>query len=403
MQNRSTDLPSRQTETPPLASKSHVPFLDYFRAFAILFVVLIHSGNAVLLRGISDGGAETASGVRTVVHILSHNSTVYFALISGVLYAFTLHRKPHLPFLKSRVLNVFVPYAVISIGLTVLLYGYASYTGRAAFDPLGLARLTAYNVALGEAWNTLWYIPVVMVLYIISPPLLAIVRTPSWQWLAVAIALVPLFVSRTGSEVTPAMIAFFIGVYVVGLAIGADLDRALTVFRKSRGVLWIAVVCSATAVAFLDARGIEFLGQTSLRESAIYILRLAISGLVLLWLYEHCESFGTRTSALLLLFANYAFGIYFLHGPLLRPIARVLGEAVPVGDPWLAVSIAICAAFVLALTISTVIVHVIVRTTSPFSRYLIGAVAAKPAKATGRNSRTDSTDVAAQPPLQQRS
>ena len=260
----------------------------------------------------------------------------------------------------------------------------------------------AFGVALGEAWNTLWYIPVVMVLYVISPPLLGIVRKPSWQWLAVAIALVPLFVSRTGSEVTPAMIAFFIGVYVVGLAIGADLDRALTVFRRYRGVLWIVVACSAAGVAFLDARGIEFIGQTSVRESAIYVLRLALSGLVLLWLYEHCASFGARASALLLLIANYAFGIYFLHGPLLRPIAKGLGEFVPAGDPWLAISLTVCAAFVIALAISTLIVHLIVRTTSPFSRYLIGAVAAKPAKASSQNNRVQGAGLSGQPPLHQR-
>lgn len=355
--------------------RAHLAYLDHFRAFAILSVVMIHAGNALLLRGLEGFPAESFSPYRTGLHILVHNSTVYFALISGILYAHTLYRKPHGPFLRSRLSNVALPYALVSIALTLAFIGVAVLRGGDSGTLLSVLGTLAYNVLLGEAWNTLWYIPVVMVLYLISPVLITCVRNRRWQAITAVIVLLPLFVSRTGSTVTASMIVYFIGVYTVGIMVGLDLEKSLQLIRKHRAALAFAALLSALGVAILDWRQFEFVGPISVRESVIYILRLSLSGLVLLWMSNAAEQWSDRTKRWSCLLAAYAFGIYFLHGPLLRVIAQVIGSSVPAGEPAIAVILAMAATFLVGLLVSMLLVWIVVRITGRYSKQIIGAAA----------------------------
>lgn len=349
-----------------------LPYLDEFRGVAIAFVVLIHANNAMLQRGIDYDPTE-ASAIWTAFHILSHNSTVYFALISGILYAYSLKRKPHSEFLQSRFKAVVLPYVLFSTGLTLLLaWRDALRDGARPEDSMLLGRI-AYNIVFGEAWNHLWYIPVITFLYVISPLLLRMVQERSMRWLVIVSVALPLVVSRTATEVTPAMLVYFIGVYVTGLLIGLDPERMLERLRRTWPLLVLAAVIASGAVAFLDFAGIEFVGPTSVRESAVYVLRISLGILMLIALREASGSLPTILSRTLKLLAAYSFGIYFIHAPLLRPIVQVLGRFVPEDDHGHVLVAGVLVAFVISLLLSILLVKLAKLVSGKNSKFLIGS------------------------------
>lgn len=350
-----------------------LPYLEEFRGVAIAFVVLIHANNAMLQRGIEHDPSE-ASAIWTAFHILSHNSTVYFALISGILYAYSLKRRPHGEFMQSRFMAVVLPYALFSTGLTLLLaWRDTLREGTRPDDTIPLLGRVAYNIVFGEAWNHLWYIPVITFLYVISPLLLRLVQEQSMRWLVIVLVVLPLVASRTATEVTPAMLVYFIGVYVTGLLIGLDPERTLERLRRAWPWLALAAVAASAAVAFLDFTGIEFVGPTSIRESAIYVLRISLGILMLIALREARRGLPTILSRTLKLLAAYSFGIYFIHAPLLRPIVQVLGRFVPEEDPGFVLVAGVLAAFVASLALSVLLVKLIKLVCGRNSKFLIGS------------------------------
>jgi len=207
--------------TPRSSAASYVKYLDHFRAIAILQIVVLHAGHALFLRGLAEQVPD-GNPVSALVDVLFRNATIYFSLISGIIYARVFASRPYAPFIRARFRNVGIPYLVVTAIFTTLLW-YRS--GGAADGDFGsLIRRVAYNTALGDAWNTLWYIPVILFLYAISPLLFHLVVTPRWRWISVALIALPLVFSRTGTVLTPSIVIYFLGAYVAGLWIGRDLD-----------------------------------------------------------------------------------------------------------------------------------------------------------------------------------
>src|SRR3546814_10143080 len=67
---------------------------------------------------------------------------------------------------------------------------------------------------------------------------------PRWRWLMALLIVLPLAVSRTGTELTPAITIYFMGAYVFGLWLGRDLDARLDLMERSAS--WIALVAGVS-------------------------------------------------------------------------------------------------------------------------------------------------------------
>ncbi len=330
---------------------------------------MIHASNAILNRGVvrvNDG----FDPVRTGFDLLGRGATVYFALISAIAFAHVMHRKAYSEYLRSRFFAVIVPYVVVTIALTLAL------AGRGGLDPAVVAELPeriGRNILLGKAWNTLWYIPVIAILYVLSPLLLRLVNTRALTWLAVLLALLPLVVSRTGTTITPQMIVYFAGVYIVGLAVGRDVDRWVCAIASKWRWFAVAAIASVLTICLLDIADFDTLGHTSLVGSAFYVFRLSSAGLILVALKDHVGKIPVAGARFLKLAATYSFGIYFVHGPLLRPIAKAVGGTIPPDQPAWALVAGAVFTFVLGLALSIAIVALVRKIAGRWSRQLIGS------------------------------
>lgn len=356
--------------TPRSSAASYVKYLDHFRAVAILQIVVLHAGHALFLRGFA-GPLPDSNPVFALTDVLFRNATIYFSLISGVIYARVFSSRPYAPFLRARFRSVGVPYLVVTTIFTALLW-YRS-GGAADADLGGLIRLVAYNAALGEAWNTLWYIPVILFLYAISPLLFRLVVTPRWRWASVVLVVLPLVVSRTGTELTPSIVIYFLGAYVAGLWIGRDLDAALD--RAGKSVGWIAVAGGLASVVLLVLflNGIESHGVVSIHETLFYVQRLSLGLLTLLALRIWAAKPNAWRDWTLGVTAAASFGIYFLHGPLVRPVAAHVGPLVPAGQPYWALALGVGATFIGGLALSWAVILLARALLGRHSRLVLGA------------------------------
>src|SRR3546814_12256680 len=91
----------------------------------------------------------------------------------------------------------------------------------------------------------------------------------------------PLAVSRTGTELTPAMTIYFMGAYMFGLWLGRDLDARLDLMERSAS--WIALVAgvSTAALSILYLADLDGRGPVSIRERLFYIQRRSLGALIL--------------------------------------------------------------------------------------------------------------------------
>lgn len=356
---------------PSHGAAAHLGYVDLFRGFSIVQVVLIHAGNALLLRGLPAWHGDAAA-VQALLHIVAHDATVYFAIISGLLYGHLFARRPHRRFLAQRLSAVALPYAAVTLMLT-LAGNATAQAALAAHDAPLLARTLATNLVTGATWNTLWYIPVILVLYLVSPSLLAALRGPRLRWPGAVLMLAPLLASRTGTEVTPAMIVYFAGAYAIGIAVGLDLEARLAWLRQRATWLGLVAATATIALVLLYVLERDAWHGVSLRESAFYLQRATIALLLLLWARAREAALLPGARAATGFVAGAAFGIYFVHGPILRPVARLIGAWVPDDQPWWALVAAIAATFAAGLLLSLGLVQLLRVLFGRRSRLLIGA------------------------------
>ena len=146
----------------------------YFRAFAIVSVMLTHMWVGPVLAG-SEDAARLQDSLRLC---LFHSATIYFVFISGYLFDFVNRRKgPFSPlrFYKSKIVNVFCPYLVLS--LLLLAAGWVSHhwfgydipfinDGTPVASPGDVLRCLAYGSASLVPY---WYIPFIMTVFSAGP------------------------------------------------------------------------------------------------------------------------------------------------------------------------------------------------------------------------------------------
>ncbi|WP_338424610.1 acyltransferase [Sphingopyxis kveilinensis] len=351
----------------------HIDYLDPFRAFAILQVVLIHGGNALLLRGLPSLDAE-GSAAYALLHIIAHDSTIYFAVISGVLYGHLFWRRDHRVFMQGRLAKIGLPYTVITLVLTTLFWTVERLKTGSDADLPGLVVEFCRNIAFGDAWNTMWYIPVILVLYLISPILWALQNRPEMRWILAVIIILPIIATRTGTMLTPQIFLYFLGSYTAGMWIGTDTEKKIDLLSKHVSALLLTLLGASLLLGWMFARQIDMWGVVSLRESVFYIQRLAASALVLIWFRQWVRrGISPRIRSISEYLAVASFGIYFVHGPLLRPIARLIGSWVSADQRWWVLAAAILATMIAGLLLSILIVEGVRRIVPKHAKRLIGA------------------------------
>lgn len=360
------------TQQPSTGDRDYYHYLDYFRAFAILGVVAVHSWGPItaLSGGFGQPPTDSAKVMLAISGAFFHNSTIYFAVISGLLFSLILKRYSWRKFYTKKFKDVFIPFAIISV--PYLFYSKQIFIPAQvpAMATLDVIKSIPLSLATGSAFGQLWYIPILIMLFML---------TPLFQWLAnrrslwpiiLLLLIMPLFVTRVWPEFSFKNLAYFIGPYLGGMILGTYHDDLMPRIREYRRLLWGVMLSTSGVLLYLYYQKIPEFHGVSFQESIGYIQKMCLSVLIL----DLLRQFESRISPKLKIFANYAFSIYFIHmffSLTLSVKIVVAGLTKEANSMMIFVYGGIV--FILSLSLSMGITWIVKKLTGQYSRMLIGA------------------------------
>lgn len=242
--------------------------------------------------------------------------------------------------------------------------------GLTLFDgsPLEFTALVGKNLITGGAIFSFWYIPVLFVLYLATPIFAKLLTIKKAKWLVVLIILAPLVCSRAWPDITWTNYAYFLGAYMLGMVVGANYRK--TIELTERYVLLVALMAAASTSVLVGLFYLESpkWGMIIFTESAWYVQKIAIAGLVIL-LFERTMIGVPKWLDVL---GTYAFSIYFLHAYLLFEMYDVMAKIIsaPTSLP-IILALAILNV-VLVIAISVVITYALKLLLGKYSRSIVG-------------------------------
>lgn len=359
-----------------MIKKGYLGYIHSFRGFAILNIVAIHAFAFALLIPLNFEADRTAP-MYVLNEMLFHDSTLYFALISGLLFSSILRSRGYRRFYQGKLLYVLSPYIVCTVIFSMMRWNDLG-TGLLALpsDMSDYLGSILPNLLSGEAQFTYWYIPVLLFMYAITPLLGKLTRATSYAAIpAWIIMLLPLVFSRPEFEegvnqLNAGTLIYFTGAYTLGIYLGEKLEERLDYIATQLKPLLVVAVLTSVLIAVLMFAGINRFGFFSLQESLFYVQKLCIAAVILLWLRSRAENQPRWMTS----FANEAFSIYFLHVFMIVLLADIFWAFVrdPDFQPF-SIYLSGWMYFAFALFMSMVAVYLMRLLFGKYSRMLVGS------------------------------
>ncbi len=293
---------------------SFIGYLHSFRGFAIINIVAIH---AVGLAGMLSSRKTLANdSIQIANQVLFHNSTIYFAIISGMLYTAILKRKGVKSFFVAKFKYIFVPYVFFTLA-------YSIFDNKAHGFFILQPNLEAYlnaspsNFLYGKACFVFWYMPILFFMYLATPILDYIMRIEKWgNYIIAIVALIPLVVRRveldellTGDFLSLQTMVYFTGAYAAGMLIATKLEARMEWMRRNWLIFAAVASLSTAALLYVIIFSIDRFDMFSIQSTLYYAQKMAFSVLFLVLF----KIMGDSQPKWLHPVAGTAFTIYFAH------------------------------------------------------------------------------------------
>ncbi|MEM7550926.1 MAG: acyltransferase [Bacteroidota bacterium] len=289
--------------------KSFLGYLHSFRGFAIINIVYIHSVVAAL---VAIDSMNMGNPIALVNEVLFHDSTIYFAVISGVLFSIILKGKGYSRFYKSKVTNVIFPYIFITVIVTIFKVTNAEETEQS--EVLSYFTVLGRDLLYGKASGVFWYMPVLFFLYIVTPAVNFLINLKKvGHFFLVILIVAPLIISRVQMAfdyiLSIQTMIYFTGAYTFGMFIGSNMEATLAKVKDHFLPLVIIALATTSILTYLYVYDIDMIGFISLKETFFYIQKLALT-LIFIFLFQQSQH---RQSRWLYRIADDSFAIYFIH------------------------------------------------------------------------------------------
>lgn len=299
------------TSAKSTSKKTRLIYFDYFRAFAILFIVLGHCYNA---------WQRDTAWESTFVNLVSGN-TALFVFISGFFFNHVYFPKyNYWRFIKNKTVNVFMPYLFLSLLFMAIYYWRTGeiFMGQVLqefFGPqLNQFSLVVMNLLTGRTLWAYWYVPFVMLVFLLSPVFIRFIRIGLKAQLLLTALLFSfsVVVHRPAMEINPFhSLVYYAPYYLLGIIYSLYRER-INGYLEERlvGLLVITVLAALTMVWLgqMDNMGKRDLLQWNgidlmvMQKLTLIPFMLAFT----LWLQRFELPF-------LKIIANMSFAFYFLH------------------------------------------------------------------------------------------
>jgi len=289
-------------------------FLDYlhsFRGFAIINIVTIHCVVAAL---VAIQSMDMSNPIALINEVLFHDSTLYFAVISGLLFTAVLKAKGYKRFYLNKLKYVIFPYVFITAIVTILKVN-GMEDGTDQHFLITYFEMLSRDLIYGKATGLFWYIPVLIFLYLVTPLVDFLMNLKKVGIIiSVLLMVTPLIVSRVQMAfdyiLSIETMIFFTGAYAVGMFVGNNLETILSWLRKFQRWFLVISVMTTGVLFYLFINDVNMYEGISLQQSFFYLQKMSISALFIVLFHK----MGDRQPRWLKPFARDSFGIYFFHG-----------------------------------------------------------------------------------------
>ncbi len=344
---------------------------DYFRAIAILCIV---AGHCISYKSI------TSFDERVIANLIQGGSPL-FVFISGFFFHHIFYRRfQYSQFMLKKIKNVLLPYVFLS--LLALIYYLSSGISLPDAKELGITSLTNWQDYLsmiglylwtGRTSFAYWYIPFIMLIFLMSPLFISYIRQSLKARLVIFIIalIVAMIVHRPASNLSPwHAVMYFLPMYLLGILVSMHREPVQRYLHNKAFILGVTVISLAIlqAMIYPGFGNLHKLRPFTFDGLDILILQKIVLCFFFLSLLEKLSEHFPQIPLLRLL-ADASFAIYFIHPWVLIAL---------VGYKWLPnvehmsglVQFAIT--FPLTVLISMTLAYAIKRCVGQYSRSLTG-------------------------------
>lgn len=291
--------------------------IHYLRAIAIITIVAGHCDDL--------SGWESNHVAEKFIENLIRGGTDLFMFISGFMFYYVYYQNfNYQRFVRKKISNVLIPYLIMSTPAILYIIFFKNDGLHRLHGLSDWASAFLFCYATGHTLDGYWYIPVIMILFLLSPVFLMFVRLRVGIriFILVAAFAVALFIHRPVDNLNVAhSVIYFIPFYFLGIFCAMHRNR-ICGYRKGLEYVYLA---SALLLAWYQAAFVDVTGnfhKAFFQFNGIDIMLLQKLFLVLffmLWLHR----FETSHSAGLSFVAKISFPIYFLHPYVIKFIIRM--------------------------------------------------------------------------------
>jgi len=292
---------------------------DYFRGLAILTIIAGHSYSYWKIDTFPE---------KVLANLIS-GGTSLFVFISGFFFHYVFYRNFHyIDFLKKKGTNVLMPYVFLSM-LGFLYFGLCAPGDlplEAGVDPAllrtwqGTLELLQFYLWSGGINVAYWYIPFIMMVFVLSPLFIHYIGLGVTPRLAIMGGLfcVALVSQRPAGNIMPFhALAYFLPVYLMGINCAIHKETVMAFIRHRTAFLGFLVVSLATlqALVYRGVGSLHKVGVFSFKGLDIIIIQKVILCFFVLSLLQKFED---REIPWLKHLAATSFALYFIHPWILR-------------------------------------------------------------------------------------
>lgn len=348
-------------------SRKFLNSINYFRGIAIIIIVMAHS------YGVAHWNVHhNPTTLEKFFYSLNLNGSVFFIFISGFLYNHIFYAKFDYPkFMLKKAKYVLLPYLVCSAiptWQTVFLHGGGPFLPDSLREQPLLSIL--WFIGTGRAVYAYWYIPMVMLIFTISPAINYLIR--SKYLLNVFFFLLPIsmIVHRPVNNMNPLhSLVYFLPIYLLGIYSSIHQQKIYSYLKSNHNkiiIILLALGLGAIQVLLFDQSGNFNKSFFSVTVPDINLIQKILLSFLFLSVLDHYEQTDIKSMKKT---AETSFAIYFIHPFLINPLIRLTKN---LNWEFQGNLLTLLIATLAMVTISMAIAHIVKIILKKNSRYVIG-------------------------------
>lgn len=346
-------------------------FINYFRGFAILLIVIGHLFGTVKVFNYDNPYMNTIF-TKSIFSVVS-GGTSLFVFISGFLFHHVFYSRGFnfKKFLINKLKNVLCPYLILMTPVVVYQLLYVPRYQKLHTTTLEFFKYLFLSLYSGTMLLSTWYIPFAFLLFLSSPIFIKFIEMKKYhKTLMFVMLLLGSIVHRPAHDFTVNVfqaLVYFIPVYCLGIYISMEKD---SFFEKFENKSYIFGLITLGILAFQIYTGKFINSHKSIlicKGIDVVIFQKFFMCLYLVLFFNKYEKhFNKVCKKIFETLAEYSFPIFFLHNYIIQFLYPAIGFEKESGY------IGLILLTILTLFLSIVFAYIVKKIFKKNSRYLIG-------------------------------